>query len=67
MYFREEQAATAAAPELTDADQKEKKPEDQQQQQPLSPNALKLAATDCLNNWITYLQVCSMKSCFSRC
>lgn len=35
--------------------EKEKKPDETQQQ--LSPNALKVAAADCLNSWIHYLQV----------
>lgn len=43
--------------EPPDVEQKDKRvPEDQNQ--PASPNALKLAATDCLNSWIYYLQVC---------
>ncbi|CAH1102126.1 unnamed protein product [Psylliodes chrysocephalus] len=35
--------------------EKEKKPDETQQQ--LSPNALKVAAADCLNSWIHYLQM----------
>lgn len=29
-----------------------------EENQPPSPNALKVAATECLNSWICYLQVC---------
>lgn len=40
---------------LSELPQLEKKSTEEPQQ--LSPNALKLAATDCLNSWIFYLQV----------
>lgn len=47
-----QQAGPANISEQSEAEKKV--PEEPQQ---LSPNALKLAAADCLNSWIFYLQV----------
>lgn len=59
--FREAQGATGG-PDSSELDTKDKKSsEDQNIQQPPSPNALKVAAAECLNSWINYLQVCRFK------
>ncbi|XP_074042802.1 uncharacterized protein isoform X2 [Leptinotarsa decemlineata] len=47
--------STSSNSEQWDSDKEKKPPEESQQQ--LSPNALKLAAADCLNSWIHYLQM----------
>lgn len=51
-----QQAGPSGMSESIDLENKEKKGMEEPQQ-PLSPNALKLAAADCLNSWIYYLQV----------
>ncbi|XP_049818840.1 uncharacterized protein LOC109603750 isoform X2 [Aethina tumida] len=50
---------TQAGPSTaSDSDNEKRTAEDQSQvQPPLSPNALKCAAADCLNSWIYYLQM----------
>lgn len=52
IYRDIQQAGPSNLPEQSEA---ERKPADEVQQ--LSPNALKVAAADCLNSWIFYLQV----------
>lgn len=59
MYVcRDTPTAASDSIETTDTatpEQKERKP--LEENQPPSPNALKVAATECLNSWIYYLQV----------
>ncbi|XP_018565846.1 uncharacterized protein LOC108906891 [Anoplophora glabripennis] len=51
-----QQAGPSGMSESTDPENRDKKTTEEAQQ-PLSPNALKLAAADCLNSWIYYLQM----------
>lgn len=56
VFFSDEQKPSSSGVEPTDGEKDKKVSEEQNQ--PASPNALKLAAADCLNSWILYLQVC---------
>ncbi|KAJ8977746.1 hypothetical protein NQ317_005735 [Molorchus minor] len=49
------QAGSSTMSEATDAESRDRKTDESQQQ--LSPNALKLAAAECLNSWMYYLQM----------
>jgi hypothetical protein len=55
---RDSQQSVAGGSDQPESEQKEKKSsEEPPTQQPPSPNALKVAAAECLNSWVNYLQI----------